>query len=325
MKTIKTILAVALILAIAIVVAIVFLAEPVIQSAVEQLGSHSLGVPVTVDHVRASLIGGSVRLENLMIGNPAGFKTPWLFKVGEIKILVDLGTVAKKTIVITAILVNGAEVTYEKSLTGSNLSALLDTPDETSDEKPAPVEEDKKKSGSSSVVIDDFLLENGKVHLSATIAGGHALELPLPPIHLTGIGKESNGTSIREIILFVLRAIAGSVTRVATGSVELVGQGLKEAGSLAVDGVKGVGKAGVAVGEGAVKGVTAVGKTAETGVKEVGKGVAAVGGATLGGVKAIGGAAVKGIEGIGSVAEKGVGKLVGGEKKSETNEDTNAP
>ena len=324
MKIIKTILAVALILAIAIVVAIVFLAEPVIQSAVEQLGSHSLGVPVTVDHVRASVIGGSVRLENLMIGNPAGFKTPWLFKVGEIKILVDLGTVTKKPIVITAILVNGAEVTYEKSLTGSNLSALLDTPSEPSDEKPAPAK-DNKESGSASVVIDDFLLENGKVHLSATIAGGHALELPLPPIHLTGIGKESNGTSIREIILFVLRAIAGSVTRVATGSVELVGQGLKEAGTLAVDGVKGVGKAGVAVGEGAVKGVTAVGKTAGTGVKEVGKGVAAVGEATLGGVKTIGGAAVKGIEGIGSVAEKGVGKLVGGEKKSGTNEDTNAP
>ncbi len=311
MKIIRTVIGTVAVLIVAAILAVVFLAGPVVHSIVEQLGSRYLGVPVTVDQANVSLLGGSIRLNGLIVGNPAGFKTPWLLKVGELKILLNLETVTKTPVIITAILANKAEVNYEKGLTGSNLSSLLNGLDKKAAEEPPSANQENTESDSASVIIEDFLLEKGTVHLSTSITGAHAMELPLPPIHLTGIGKESNGTSIREIVVVILRVIAGSVTRVATGSVELVGKGLKEAGSLAVDGIKGVGKAGVAVGDGAVKGVTAVGKTAGTGVKEVGKGVVAVGETALGGVKAVGGAAVKGVE-----------KLTGGARKNETNAST---
>ena len=75
---------------------------------------------------------------------------------------------------------------------------------------------------------------------------GQALSLPLPTIHLTDIGKESNGASIKDVIAEVLKSVSNAAGQAVTGAGDLLGKGLRSTGDAA-------GKVGGAVGDQATK------------------------------------------------------------------------
>ena len=175
---------------------------------------------------------------------------------------------------IKRIYVNAPDITYEVGLGKSNIGRILEQTE-------GPAEPEKsREAGGKKVVIEDFLIENGRIRISATLAMGLAAPIPLPTIHLTDIGKEKQGASPLEVIKQVLGAIVGSVTKVVTGTVGLVGDGAKAVGGVAVGAVEGTAEV---VGDGA---------------KAVGSGAKAVGGAVVDVGAAVGGGASKVIGGV---------------------------
>jgi uncharacterized protein involved in outer membrane biogenesis len=276
----KKILSIGLLLIVVIAVGVITFASHVVKNAVNRIGPAVLGVPVAVEHVRAYPVRGDIHIRGLIIGNPEGFKTDQLFSMGELNVDLSVKSILTDTIIIRKIEVVAPEISYEMTLRGSNIGALQESlageksetnETETAEEKPVEAAPGKK------LIIENFIISDGKVKLSLPGMMGTAVPLPLPGIHLTDIGKEEQGASVTDVVGKIFGAVFSAVTQVVTSSGKLVG-----------DGAKLIGDGAMAVGGVAVDGVSAVGGAAVDGVSAVGKGVAgAVGGVinVLGGSK----------------------------------------
>ena len=303
----KKVLTVSLILFLLVLVAIVMMVNSfggkLIQKVVNVSGPAALGVPVSLEKADFHLLRGNVFLKGLKVGNPEGFKTDNLFELDSLEVDLDTRALLSGVVHIRKIIVDAPKITYERGLTSSNLSDLLDSleakpgaEEKPSDETEAEStsKEDTAKESSTKVLIDELAITGARLKVSLTVAQGLSAPVPLPPIILKDIGKESNGVTFMEVIRMVLRSIVGSVTGVLKGSAALVGDGaalvgdgVMAVGGVGVDGVKAVGKGAAVVGGAAVDGAAAVGGAAADGAK-------AVGGAVVGGASAV-------ADGIGSL------------------------
>ena len=276
-----------LVLAVVIVLLLVMVrGGTLIQEAINQAGPQLLGVDVKVQDVTFRPLRGLVQLKNLHVGNPKGYKTEGVFDLGLVKIELKPGSLFSDTIIIETVKIEKPVITYERGLKNSNIGALLEQLEggkaekpagEGEPKKPAPEPEAKPRSepkaeGGKKVIIRDLQVNGSQVKVSLTALQGVAAPIPLPPVHLTGIGEESGGTSFSEALGKIIGAILGAVTDVVTGAGKLVGDGAAAVGGVAVDGAK------------------------------------AVGGVAVDGVKAVGGAAGKLTEGIGGLFKGKDGK-----------------
>ena len=315
-RVFKVVLGLFVVVLIAIVLILNSFGGKVIRQTVNTVGPAALGVPVTLEEAHFQLLRGHIRLKGLKVGNPDGFKTDSLFDLGELTVNINTRSLLSGLVHIREIAILDPKITYERGLTSSNLGDLMASLESEEAPAEAPVEEKKaepepEEAGGAKVVIDEISIKGAQLKVSLTVAQGFSAPLPLPPIILRDIGKDSAGVSFMEVIRMVLRAILGSVTGVLSGSVELLG-----------DGAKAVGQGAVAVGGAAVDGAVAVGGAAVDGAKAVGQGAAVVGGAAVDGAVAVGGAAVggvkavgKGVGAVGGAVVGGIGGLFGGGDK----------
>ena len=203
MKWLKRLLIIFVLLMVVCTVVIAKLLGPIIKTGVETIGSQVAGVPITLEHARVSPFRGGANLKGLVVGNPEGYKSPSAFELGEVDVKVNLASLTTDTIEVERIHIKAPAFTYEGSLKGSNISKLLEQLE--SEEKPepqketTPVEEKSKNQGpGKKVVINDFLLADATVKLTLKELGGKTMDLTLPQIHLTDIGKNSAGASLQE-------------------------------------------------------------------------------------------------------------------------------
>jgi len=201
--------------------------DSLVKQAIEKYGTEVAGAKVSVGAVKLQLTEGKASITGLSVANPAGFNTPTAFKLGEISVALDPGSVSKNPIVIKHILVGAPEVTYETNATGgSNIQAIQDhanayiakaTGGGSADAKPAPAADDKS---AVKLVIDALDITNGKVTLATPIPG-IAAGAPLTDIHLTNIGRDSGGATAPQVAQQVL----GAVTKSANKAVGTLGVG----------------------------------------------------------------------------------------------------
>lgn len=176
-------------------------------------------------------------LKGLVIGNPEGFQTPSLFELESVMVDVDHKSLATDTVVINSIEVRGTDLTYEQRLK-SNISALLDHFE--SDKEKA---EKDDSAPAKKVVIRDLRINDTTLHLAVIGTGSHSAPIPLPPLHLTGIGEPKDdsdeaGTSFSEAFVEVLKAVLSSVTSAIGNVAGYVADGAVAAASAVADGAK---------------------------------------------------------------------------------------
>jgi len=257
---------IALLLGVVVLVVLYLSMGTIVKTGIETVGSKIAGVEITVENVSLSPLSGKGEIKGLVIGNPDGFKTDAAFKLGLTRVAVDLGSIFSDTIVIREITIEAPEITYEMSLSGSNVHALqknvetfAGTDQSGTEAKPEQTAEPEKEPESATedgkkVVIESFVLTDAEIRLSATLLGGKAVTVPLPEVRLNDIGKQSDGKGVAEVVEEVFGAIAGSVKDAVTGSGKLLGdgteklkdsledagKGAKEGASKAIEGVKGL-------------------------------------------------------------------------------------
>lgn len=245
----------------------------IVRNAVNGAGPGLLGVPVSLKGAKVSLFSGKVRLEGLHVGNPEGYKTPAMFELGSLDVAFKPGSLFSDTFVIEKILIDAPEITYERGLRNSNLGALLDQmtakkPEGGATNAPEPATTsapaDAKKGGKK-VVIDEFVMSNGKINLSVTLAGGHSAPIAMETVTLRNIGREGGMEGVN--VVQITRIVVGTVLRSVLGAVgnagKLVGDGLNAVGNAATEGVG-------AIGGAAAKGIDSAGKAATEGVRAIG-------------------------------------------------------
>jgi len=266
-----------------VVVVVVFVLsslDSLIKKGVETYGSEITQADVRLNSVKVSATSGEGTLRGLKVGNPKGFKTDSAFRLGEISIALDTGTLTKDTIVIKSIKIDQPEVTYELASGGNNIEALKHNVDAYMEEKglkgkgeAAPKAESKKGGEGPKLVIDNLYITGGKANVSATILKGKTMSVPLPNIHLKDIGKKEGGASPGEVVDTVLSAVSKGVQNAVASldlgkTMEAVTKGAKGAVESATKGAsgavesvtKGTSGAGGAVSEGAEKATGAIKK-----------------------------------------------------------------
>lgn len=265
----KTVLKFILFIFLAIILVMFFFGGPVIKNAVNKTAPIALGVPVSIGDAQLYPVRGILKLSDLVIGNPEGFKTESLFKMKELYFHFNVPSFFTKKVIIHEISIIGPEITYEATMNGSNVGVLqknLEGDKEKNGDKPekkeTPEPEDKKPG--KKIIIEKFIMNEGRINLSVPGMMGTAMPILLPKIEMKDIGKENNqdGASRKEIRKTIFDAIFSSVIKVATSSGKLVGEGAKKIGEgaalisgAAVDAVGDVGGAAVDAGKAVGKGV----------------------------------------------------------------------
>jgi len=278
-KALKVIGILLLVVVIGLWIALVVVGGRTIKTAVNTAGPKVLKVPVTLADAEFRPFSGLIRLEGLHIGNPEGFKSDGIFDLGSIRVELEPRSLLSDTIHIKTIFIDKPQVTYELALGKSNVGALIEAlegepkaEEPKSDEKPAPAEPQDEAKPKVKVIIDEIVIEGGRLTLASTLTGGTGAPIPLPKITLRDIGKEEQGTTVGEVFKKILGAIGGA----ATSSVGAIGDALKGGGEAVVDAGKAVGgataDAAKAVGEGTVDAAKAVGEGAADAAKAVGEG-----------------------------------------------------
>lgn len=238
------------VLLVVVVVAAAFFLGSIVKKGVETVGPTVTKVETKLDGATISLLSGKGELKGLFLGNPEGFKTPSAIKVGSVNMAIKAGSILSDKIVIHSINVKAPEITFEGSLSGNNLSKILENIQASAAALAGPADGSKKRAagGGKKIQVDDFAITGGKLNLSMTILGGKSVTVPLPDIHLTNLGTDSNGITPAELAEKVFKEIVSSSTKAATEAVANLAKG-------ATDAVKNVGKSTGATLEKATKGI----------------------------------------------------------------------
>lgn len=299
-KSVKIVAGIVVALIVVAFVTVTLFLNGIVRTAVETGAPKLMGVSVELEDIDLRVLRGKFKLSNLVIGNPEGFKSDHMFKLGDFTANVNMKSLFTDTIVIREIVIDAPEITYEIGLTGSNVGKLIDSMEPESGDQPKeekPEKEEKEAAPAKKVIIESLVIRNGKVGIAAKMLGGHGAAIPLPTIHLTDIGKEEEGASPAVVVADVLGVVVRTVIGTVSKSGQLVGKGAKATAEAALKGAlvsgdltgKGVGAAVDVAGKGLGAAAGGAAKAGET----IGKGVGAAAGTAGKAGKAVGRGAAK--------------------------------
>ena len=223
MKTLlKIILGLVVLLIVALVAGYFFLGS-IVKTGVEKVGPRVTKTDVKLKTATLSLFSGSGELKNFVVANPEGYKTPSAIQVGSVAVSVQPGSVMSGKVIVHSIKMIAPEITFEGTLSGNNLSKLLDNIKGSSEQdKQAPKEQ---KSSSKKLQVDDFLLTGAKVNLSTTLLGGRSATISIPEIHITNLGQGTDGITAAELAERVFSEITQKTIAAVTSEIGNLGKG----------------------------------------------------------------------------------------------------
>jgi len=238
MKKILWILGIGLLaLIIALAIGVDLYIGPIIKMGMQDIGPQIIQVPIQVDTVDVNLLAGNAQFKGLKVGNPKGYKTRQAISVGTVVGSVDPFSVFSGKIIVHSVKVESPEITFEGGLNGSNLSKIMANVNAQAQNSAFAPSNNSSNTNNAvnnkpapKIEVGDFLITNAKVHVSLTGLFGKEMTLPLPDIHLTDLGKGSNGLTPAQLTSTVLEAlIKDTITVVATSAAKL-GQDVQNLG-----------------------------------------------------------------------------------------------
>ena len=215
-----------------------------VKSGVETFGPKVTQTPVTLDAVSLSVFSGKGSISGLNVGNPDGFESENIFELGQIDIAIDKGSILTDTIIIDHIHIKAPSISYEKTLTSSNVKELQKNIEKFTGGSSAPApEESTGEKSSKNLVIKELIIEDGTIFVGLL---GVGQTVQLPTIEMTNIGAEGTETNAAEVINEILGKVLTSIGPAIAGA---GGIGQNAANALATQGLEKANKAAEQVTE----------------------------------------------------------------------------
>ena len=196
----------------------------IIKASVNNFLPPLTGTDVSMESCSLNPFTGSVRIKKFIIGNPEGYQSKHAFKLNEVFVDIDMGSLSSDKIIIQTILVDGMEVSLETKMTETNIGVIKGNIDKatkgdtTEESEKEPLPDNQAKGKSKKIEIDDFQFINSHVTLAAQImdsgAGG---TIPIPDIKMTGIGAGSSGATVSEVSADVINELYAAIIKAAKG------------------------------------------------------------------------------------------------------------
>lgn len=190
--------------------------DAIVEKSTEKVLSYVLEVDVTLEKADVSLLGGSCKLEGLVIGNPERFKTDNAFSVEEVFVELDLGSFKTDEPVVKLVEIRKPHITMEQGLRGSNWSTLIKSASRFEGEE-AP--EEDAKGAKKKIRIDKVIVDNASVSISAPMLQGKAATLSIPRFEMDDVGGAGKRVSVAESIKIFFTKIMETVLKQAGGVV----------------------------------------------------------------------------------------------------------
>lgn len=186
---------------------------PLIKTAVNSYGPKITDTKLHVDNVSVALFSGEAKVENLFLGNPAGFKEPSAIKVGSVMVKVNEKSLTGNTIIVDRIVVIRPQITLEQKGERDNFHTILNNIAKNSGSENQKTQESETQRSKKKIIIRDFIIRNGEVNLalSAYNLGDRTISSPLPDIHLKNIGENKSGVSPAEAFREVFAVLYGKI------------------------------------------------------------------------------------------------------------------
>ncbi len=186
-----------------------------IAAGIRTMGPRLTGSEVTLRDAKLSVFKGRASLHGLIIGNPEDFKSEYAFAVDLIEIELEPLSLFSDTIKIKSIAVLAPEINYEMGFKGvnfkriqKNIDAYLGTEEE----------ETEAESAGLKVIIEDFVVHDGKVMVTSPMTNGKGAGISLPTFRLQNIGAEDSGASIQEVVGEFFAALTASIAKAVKAS-----------------------------------------------------------------------------------------------------------
>jgi len=235
----KIILIVFLVLAVVLVAGVVVVGlhlGDIVKVGMETAGPKITQTTLTVDSVSVSLLSGSAGVNGLVLGNPTGYQSPSAISIGKAAVSIAPGSLLSDKIVIHSVEIRDAEITFEGNPLGANnltkimanVNSLTPAADQAATNAPATAAPGAKKTAKK-LEVDDFVISGAKVHASLSGIPGlsnQEISLPIPDIHLTDLGKGTDGITAADLTQKVLGAITTGTISALASSVTGLGKNL---------------------------------------------------------------------------------------------------
>ncbi len=206
--------------------------DSIVKTAIEKGGSKVTAVDVLLDNVKIDLTSATAALNGFTVKNPNGFDTDYALSLSGINVEIDKTSIGSDVIIIKSVNIDGPKVIYELGANGSNIDAIQKnvkrfTSDVNNSSNNSPSNGDDVK-----IIIENLIIKNGEVGISAGFLAGKKMSLPLPKIHLRDIGKDGDksGASTAEIAAKIMNALSNKILG-TVGKIDLTGMS-KKAGEL---------------------------------------------------------------------------------------------
>jgi hypothetical protein len=227
MKKVKKILlvtgiALLVLILVAVIVVGLFLGK-IVKAGINTVGPKITQTTMTVDSVDVSMLTGSAKVKNLVIGNPEGFKAPSAISVGLASVSISPMSVLSDKIVVKSVRVESPEITFEGNPFGANnLKKIQDNVNAAAANFQSPLSTNQPpktaapaKPGAK-LEVDEFTITGGRIHF------GTGPTLPLPDIHLTDLGTGPDGITAADLTKQVLsEVVSGTIKAVGNAAVSV--------------------------------------------------------------------------------------------------------
>jgi len=205
MKAIGWLIGGVLVLIVALGVYLVMNSGSLIKTAVETLGPEYLGVSVRLDSAEISLTDGTGELRGLVIGNPGEFDGPHAFRMGRILLSLDPLGQSQELIVVKAIEVDAADLALIARGKDTNLQSIMKNLESDTTSEPS-----ESTASAPEIIIDRFSFTNARASLDSDLLGTSTVDIV--DILLEGIGRKSQGVTIREAVTQMMQPIVRAAT-----------------------------------------------------------------------------------------------------------------
>jgi hypothetical protein len=192
--------------------------DSIVEAAIEKYGTEMTGTVVRVGGVEIEISTGKGTIRDLTIANPAGFESAHAFRLGEITLDIDAGSIAtREPVVIDAIVIRAPEATYEMNASGRSNVLIIQDNLKRYQGSGDDAEPDAPAGESTRLAIKQFVFEEGEVKARTSAVGGRDATVALPPLRMNGLGgtRGATGAELGKTVLSaytqkVLKAVASN-------------------------------------------------------------------------------------------------------------------
>lgn len=212
----KTILIIAGVVVVAVAIIlwrVVANLDGIVAGIIENTGSEVLKTKVSVSGVSINLKDGKAGIAGLTVANPQGYSSANIFELNGIEVDLNLGSIGKDVLVIESIRVDNPKIVFEGDEGGgSNMQTLLDNIDSAPSEGGSSGE---AQGEAMKMIIEQFEFSGGQVKASTALKPGEAVEIDLPAIRMSGIGKPEGGVTADVVAKQISTKLVKTVIREA--------------------------------------------------------------------------------------------------------------